>query len=195
MLFCYSTDKEKIMLIVISGVSGSGKNTVIEKLMKKKKNLKIFSSAITRAPREGEHEKGFYIFLTKQEFEEKIKNNEFFEFELVHGTYRGILKNELEKVEKDNCNNYIRDIDVKGNRKLRKYFSKGQIISIFLEVDDDELRNRLKKRGESDEEINLRLSRAPLEREYKSDYDYIIENKDLEETVNKISDIIDKKAK
>ena len=182
------------MLIIISGVSGSGKNTVIEKLRERHKNLKIFSSLITRAPREGEKEKGVYIFLTKQEFEDKIKNNEFFEYELVHGTYRGILKNELEKVEKDNHNNYIRDIDVKGNRKLKNYFSDDQIVSIFLEVDDDELRNRLKKRGESQEDIDLRLSRAPLEREYKIDYDYVIENKDLEETVKKISDIIDKKV-
>lgn len=180
------------MLIVLSGVSGSGKNTVIEEL-KKRKNFKVFRSAVTRQARPNEKKGEIYIFVTRGEFEDKIKNGELFEYELVHGEYRGILKSELEKVKVDKTSDYIRDIDVKGNQKLRKYFSKEDIFSIFLEVDDSELKKRLKNRGESDESIALRLSRAPMERAHKKDYDLVIENNDLGKTVEAILRAIEKK--
>ena len=180
------------MFIVLSGVSGSGKNTVIEEL-KKRKNFKVFRSAVTRQARPNEKKGEIYIFVTRGEFEDKIKNGELFEYELVHEEYRGILKSELEKVKADKTSDYIRDIDVKGNQKLRKYFSKEEILSIFLEVDDSELKKRLKNRGESDESIALRLSRAPMERTHKKDYDLVIENNDLGKTVEAILRAIEKK--
>ena len=179
------------MLIIVSGVSGSGKNTVIDRLLKKRKNLKIFSSVTTRQPREKEEERGTYKFITTQQFKKAIEDNLLFEYELVHGHYRGILKEEIQKIEKDEINDYIRDIDVKGNKKLRNHFDKDKIISIFLEVPDDELKRRLILRGDKDEDIALRLSRAPFEREFKNDYDYIIDNIDLEKTINKICEILD----
>ena len=180
------------MLIILTGVSGSGKNTVIEEL-KKRKHFKVFRSAVTRQKRPNEKKGEIYIFVSRDEFENKIKNGELFEYELVHGEYRGILKSELERVKADKTNDYIRDIDVKGNQKLRKYFSQEDILSIFLEVDNDELRKRLKNRGESDESIAIRLSRAPMERSYKKYYDLVIENNDLGKTIEMVLKAIEKK--
>lgn len=181
-----------IMLIVLSGVSGSGKNTVIEEILKERKDFKVFRSAITRPPRENEDRKGFYIFISEQEFLKKVEEGAFFEYEFLHNSYRGILKAELEKAKMDEKHHYIRDIDVKGNQKLRKFFHNKGVLSIFLEVDDKELQRRLKARGESDQQIKLRLSRAPMERTYKKDYDLIIQNNDLALTVEKILEFVDK---
>lgn len=181
-----------IMLIVLSGVSGSGKNTVIEEILKERKDFKVFRSAITRPPRENEDQKGFYIFISEQEFLKKVEEGAFFEYEFLHNSYRGILKAELEKAKMDEKHHYIRDIDVKGNQKLRKFFHNKGVLSIFLEVDDKELQRRLKARGESDQQIKLRLSRAPMERTYKKDYDLIIQNNDLALTVEKILEFVDK---
>ena len=66
------------MLIVLSGVSGSGKNTVIEEILKERKDFKVFRSAITRPPRENEDQKGFYIFISEQEFLKKVEEGAFF---------------------------------------------------------------------------------------------------------------------
>ncbi len=181
------------MLIVVSGVSGSGKNTVIEKLMEKDKNFKVFKSATTRKARENENKKGIYLFMTKEEFEKKIENNEFFEFEKVHDNFYGILKVQLDLVCKNKQFNYIRDIDVNGNLKLRKHFAKEDILSIFLDAPDDILKDRLIKRGESIESIDKRLSRAKFERSHKDNYDLVIENKDLEKTIDIICKEIKKK--
>lgn len=181
------------MLIVMSGVSGSGKNTVIEKLMSLCDDFKIFQSATTRKPRANEEEKGVYIFLTKEQFENKIKEGEFFEFEKVHENFYGILKSELDLVRKNTQYNYIRDIDVNGNLKLRKYFSKEEILSIFLDAPDEILKKRLKTRGESEESLNLRLSRAEFERSHKKEYDLIIENINLDKTIKTILEEIKKR--
>lgn len=180
------------MLIILSGVSGSGKNTVIEEL-KKRKDFKVFRSAVTRKPRPNEKKSDIYLFMSKDKFEEKLNQGLLFEHELVHGEYRGILKDELEKVKKDKNHDYIRDIDVKGNQKLRKYFAKDEILSIFLEVDDEELKRRLHERGENEESIKLRLSRAPFEREHKKDYDIVIDNDNLNNTVDTILKAIERK--
>lgn len=181
------------MLIVLSGVSGSGKNTVIEEILKTRKDFKVFRSAITRPPRENEEQKGFYIFVSPEDFLKKVEEGAFFEYEFLHNSYRGILKDELEKAKTDEKHHYIRDIDVKGNQKLRKFFHNKNILSIFLEADDKELERRLKKRGESDQQIKLRLSRAPMERTYKKDYDLVIENNDLSQTVKKILEVVDER--
>lgn len=172
------------MLIVLSGVSGSGKNTVIDNLIKNNKNFRVFKSATTRKARNEEKKKGVYIFLSEEEFNEKIRNNQFFEYEKVHDNFYGILKDQLELVSKNKELNYIRDIDVNGNIKLRNYFPRDEILSIFLDAPDEILKERLIKRGEKKESIEKRLARAEFERKHKKDYDLIIENLNLENTLN-----------
>lgn len=181
------------MFIVLSGVSSSGKNTIMNELIKKRKNLKVLnlSSGTTRAPRPTDSENNTYLFLSKEEFEKGIKEGKFFEYELVHGNYYGLILERLKLAKYDKENDYIRDIDVKGNLSLKKFFDRNEMISIFIDAPDEILRERLKNRGDSEEDIEKRLSRGEFERSYKNHYDLVIENIDLEKTVNLICDFID----
>ncbi len=179
------------MLITISGMSGSGKNTVMNTLTQKVNNIKILnqSTATTRSPRGDNNQT--YIHISKEQFEKAIKDGCFIEYELVHDNYYGTLKQAFIKVEQDKENDYIRDIDVKGVLSLKKYFKdKLKIVSIFLDVPEEELRERLKQRGETEEQIEKRLSRGELEKSYKKYYDLVIENTDLEKTVKEIIEFI-----
>ena len=182
------------MFIVLSGVSSSGKNTVMEALMKKRDDLKILqlSSATTRAKRESDSKFNTYVYFTKEEFEEGIKRGLFFEYELVHENYYGMFLSRLEDVVNDKQFDYMRDIDVKGNVSLKKFFKdKCPMVSIFLDAPDEVLKQRLLLRGDDLEDIERRLSRSELERSYKSNYDLVIDNIDLQKTVEAISDFID----
>lgn len=186
------------MFIVLSGVSGSGKNTIISELIKKCKNLKVlsYSSGTTRPPRESDKQFQTYVYLTKEEFEKGIEQGKFFEYEIVHGNYMGLLLERLKVVIQDKKFDYIRDIDVNGNLSLKKYFErKTPILSIFIDAPDEIIRQRLKNRGDSDAEIEKRLSRSQYERSHMDDYDLILENIDLEKTVQTICDYIYAKRK
>lgn len=182
------------MFIVLSGVSSSGKNTIMEELMRRRKNLKIleFSSGTTRAKRESDCKYNTYVFLSKEEFQKKIDAGEFYEYELVHDNYYGMFRSRLADVVADKDFDYMRDIDVKGNVSLKKFFDgKCPMLSIFIDAPNDVLKERLLKRGDSLEDIEKRLSRSDFERSFKHNYDLVIENIDLEKTVNTICDFIE----
>ena len=182
------------MLILFSGVSGSGKNTVINEILKVYKDFDVlsFSSATTRNPRESDKEFNTYVYLSEDEFKKGLKEGKFFEHEIVHGNYYGILNEALQKVEKEE-KHFLRDIDVHGQKKLKDYFkNKGKLLSIFLDAPNDELEKRLRARGESEADIEKRLSRSNHEREYKENFDLTVENTDLKKTIKTICDFIDK---
>ena len=181
------------MFIVFSGISGSGKNTIMNELIKRRKNLKVleFSTCTTREPRESDKDNNTYIFVSKEEFENGIKEGRFYEYENVHGNYYGTILERLEFAAKSKKNDYMRDIDVKGHANLKKFFKdKCTMVGIFIDVPDDVLRQRLLKRGESEESINKRLSRGQLERSRKNEYDLIVDNIDLQETINAIDEFL-----
>ena len=183
------------MFIAFSGLSGSGKDTIMKSLIQRRTDLKILthSTATTRSPREDDKSTDTYIYLSQQQFEKGITDGIFIEYEIVHGNYYGTLKEAFEKVVLDKSTHYMRDIDVKGVQNFKKFFDgKTKIISIFLDVPNDILIQRLKKRGESDEQIEKRLSRGEFERSYKDCYDLVVENINLDEAVKKISEFIDK---
>ena len=182
------------MFIVISGVSSCGKNTVMNELIKRRSDLKVLerSSGTTREPRESDKDFGTYVYMTEDEFKRGIEEGKFYEYELVHNHYYGLFLERLKDVAEDKEFDYMRDVDVKGNVNLKKFFAdKCGMISIFLDAPDDVLRERLLKRGDKPEDIERRLSRSELERSYKNNYDLVIENIDLEKTVKTISDFID----
>lgn len=177
------------MFLIFSGVSGSGKQTVIGEVMKAYSNTVYLRSVTTRPRREGED---LYYYLTQEEFEKKKANNEFFETEQVHGFWYGILNSSIEELLQNPNILYVKDVDVHGTQKLMNALkNKMKIASVFLEVPDDVLFERLIKRGESEERAKIRLSRGALEREYKNQYDYVIENIDLQKTVEQAKDIVE----
>ena len=176
------------MFIIVSGVSGAGKNTVINELLNRVPNMFFIKSATTRPPRPGET---IYDFCTLEEFEEKQRNGEFFEVEESHGNFYATQNKELKKIIDNPQNIYIKDIEVHGNQKLREFF-KGKVktFSLFLDVPDDVLYQRLIERGESDERAKIRLSRGTMERKYLGDYDLVIQNYDMEKTIDIITKFI-----
>lgn len=186
------------MFVIFSGVSASGKNTIMQELVKRDEGVKILnrSSGTTRAPRESDKDNDTYIFMTKEEFENGIKNGDFFEYECVHGNYYGTLNSALDRVINNQEVDYMRDIDVHGREKIVDYFKgKCPTLTIFLDASNEELAKRLALRGESEDRIKVRLERSELERSYKKDYDLVIDNRDINETVDKILNFIKIKRK
>lgn len=175
-------------LFVVSGPSGSGKSTITKKV-RDMLNIPLSISATSRKPRFGEVDGRDYYFLTKEEFEEKIKNNEFFEYALVHGNYYGTL----EKVVEDTLNkghNIILEIDVQGGIQAKK--RKQDAVLIFCRTENEEvLEKRLRNRKtDSEEIIELRLKNAKKELSYEKEYDYVIVNKKLDDAIKQLIDII-----
>ena len=177
------------MLVIFSGGSGVGKNTVIAELLKKG-NFALLPTYTTRDKRPMESEGNPYCFLTDAEFKKKIEENELYEYENVHGHYYGTSKLLLkEKLALGKI--LLKDIDVLGTQNLVKSVGGDvKILSLFLKVDSkEELVKRLMGRNEA--EIDKRLSRYEMEMSYADKYDYIITNNDLFETTRFVSEIIE----
>lgn len=182
------------MLIIISGSAGVGKNTIITEILNNNKNIKLMQTCTTRMPRhtdEAMHSP--YIYVSREDFENKIKNGELFEHEEIHNNFYGVLNSSLKEVEKRE-NHYIKDIGVLGQINLKRALKdKVEVLSIFLTAPKDELIRRLKARGDHD--IDLRISRMEFELSYSKNYDYVIENLNLNKTLKKIESIIKKHEK
>lgn len=179
------------MFIILSGPSGSGKNTVINELLKRNPNLRYLMTCTTRESRPEEVSRSPYINLNKEQFEEKIKNGEFYEFEEIHGNYYGTLKSTIADLISGQ-NDYIKDLGVLGQKEMvSRLGNKTKIISIFLDVSKKELIKRLKLRGEKD--IEKRMTRFDFEISYRPNYNLIIPNDNLEKTVQIIENLLKNK--
>lgn len=177
------------MFIIVSGCSGVGKNTVIRELLKRNPKLQMYKTCTTRGRRDTELVSSDYIHLTREEFENKIKNNELFEHEEIHGNLYGTLNSSVELM-KDKKNIIIKDIGVEGQKSFVSKLPKDiQVISIFLDAPKDELINRLIGRGEPN--IEKRIQRYEYENSFKENFDYVIDNVDLLSTVEQIEKIIE----
>ncbi len=180
----------KKSLLVISSPSGGGKSTVARYIMKTFDKFKFSISATTREPRKLEVDGKDYHFLTKEQFLEKIKNNEFVEWEEIFGNYYGTLKIEIEKAKNEGkC--LIFDIDVKGAMSIKKHFPKESLLIFLSPPNKESLIQRLKKRDtETQEQLNERISRAEYEISFRDKFDYDIINDNLQDTLNQVKNIV-----
>ena len=181
------------MLVIISGVAGAGKDTIKKELIKRMENVESLPSYTSRPMRPGDIEGETYNFVTKAEFEEMVRNEEFYEYDIHHNNYYGTSRKLLnEKI--NNGKIIVKDIDVNGTQNLVDLLGKDtKIITIFLRVPKQELIRRLEERIDkpSPEEVILRLNRFDYEESKISLYDYVIKNNDLEKTVQIIMTIIE----
>lgn len=169
------------MFVILSGVSGAGKNTIINHLLSEGDNRFLIKSATTRENRGNDNN---YDFMSDEEFDRREANGEFFETIIAHNHKYATQNSELQKIVDHPENLYFKDIEVIGTQKLVKHLrGKAKVLTIFLDVPDDVLFDRLLKRGETEERARLRLSRGGMEREYKHLYDLVIDNIDLEKTL------------
>ncbi|MGG7143748.1 guanylate kinase [Clostridium nigeriense] len=177
------------VLIVISGPSGAGKGTICKALLEKHDNIYISVSATTRAPREGEVEGVNYYFLSKEDFEVKVRENGFLEYANVHGNFYGTPKGNVEKMLEDG-KDVILEIDIQGALQVKENFKEGVFIFI-LPPSMEELKQRIIKRGsETEESLMTRFKNAYKEINYVSKYNYAVVNDTLELAVEKVESII-----
>ena len=177
------------VLIVLSGPSGVGKGTIAKLLIERNENVKLSVSCTTRSPRDGEIDGKEYFFITKTEFQEKIKENGFLEysehFENLYGTPKDFVVGKLLN------NDVLLEIDVNGGLEVKKSFSDAVLIMV-VPPSFEELKNRLVSRGsESIEKINMRMERIGYELDKSKLYDYTVVNDDLLSVTMQIEQIIE----
>jgi len=175
-------------LFVISGSSGVGKGTIINEFLKKHPDFKLSISCTTRNKRDGEENGVNYFFLSKEEFNICINNNEFLEWAEFSGNFYGTKKSFVEKCL-NNGENLILEIDTKGALNVKKLMPEATLIFI-APPSFEELEARLRGRHtETEEAIQKRLASIKLEIENSKNYDYTVINDTVENAVKKIEEI------
>ena len=181
--------KNNGVVLVLSGPSGAGKSSLINKIADEIGDFYFSLSTTTRDKREGEEEGVHYHFVSKEAFEEDIKNDNFLEYATVHGNYYGTSLNPVrEALSKGKL--VIFDIDVQGNMAVKNRL--GDITtSVFITPPTlSELKNRLQKRStDTQEVINGRIEMARREIQRTSEYDFIVVNDDLDEAAKVLKQI------
>lgn len=167
-------------LIIFSAPSGAGKTTIVQHLLSTIPQLEFSVSACSRSMRKGEEAGVDYYFLSVEEFKQKIKNDEFIEWEEVYAdNFYGTLKSELFRIWKgDRC--AIFDVDVEGGINLKKQFGKSALSVFVMPPSVDSLEQRLKQREtETAESIARRIGKAARELKMADQFDKIILNDSL----------------
>lgn len=181
-LITYNINQMPGKLIIFSAPSGSGKTTIVQHLLKDNPNLGFSISATTRNPRAEREEHGKdYYFLSREDFERRISNDEFAEWEEVYnGIYYGTLKAEIERLWGQG-KDVIFDVDVIGGLNLKKVYGH-KALAIYVDTPDfDHLEQRLRLRAtETEEKIQQRLAKASHESKFKNEFDIILLNAKLE---------------
>lgn len=182
-------NKKRGTLIIISGTTCSGKGTIINELVKNNPNLVVSTSYTSRPIRKGDIEDVTYHFISKEEFERKIKNDDFFEYAIVHDNYYGTPKLEIEK-ELSNGKDVILEIEVQGAKIVKEKLPE-TILIFVLAPSMNEVKKRIISRGaENKEQIIKRFKTAYQELNEISKYNYVVINDEIVSATKKIESIL-----
>lgn len=180
---------EKGVLVVVSGLSGAGKGTICKRLLEKYPDYELSVSATSRKPRVGEVNGREYFFITKEEFEEMIREGKLLEHARYVDNYYGTPKQWVED-QLESGKNIILEIELQGAFQVRDQIPEAVLVFI-LPPDMEELKRRLINRGtETMEEIEKRLERAAEEMAFIPEYDYVIVNDEVEKSVDMLHNIV-----
>lgn len=178
----------KGVLLIISGPSGSGKGTIVERLVSDL-GYSISISATTRSPRPNEKDGVHYFFKTKESFEKMIDDEELLEYACFCGNYYGTPKRYVEE-QLEAGRNIILEIEVQGALQVKEKYNDAVLI-FTMPPTLTELRRRLENRGTEDKEtIDKRMKRAEEELEYLPKYDYLVINDTVDEAVKDVDIIV-----
>lgn len=182
----------KGLLVIISSPSGGGKTSIIHKILEKYPEPYVYSvSATTRKPRPGEIDGKDYFFLSEEQFQKDIENNSFLEWENVHGYLYGTPKSYIKKCI-DEGKYVLLDIDVNGALRVADNYPERTITIFVTPPSMNMLIERLKNRKtDTVEEINRRLERIPLEMEKAKQFDHVLINDQLDQTVEQVVRIVE----
>lgn len=182
--------KEKGLLIVVSGPSGAGKDTIVNEVVKRKNiNAWISISMTSRSPRGQEENGKEYFFVTREEFEENISKNNFLEYAEYNGNYYGTPKHKIEEYLNKGID-VILIIEIQGALQIKELIPEALFIFI-MPPSMKELKKRLIARGtDSPDKIISRFKTAYQEINEVTKYNYVVVNDDLENAVDKVSAIL-----
>jgi guanylate kinase len=177
-------------LIVVSAPSGSGKTTIVRAMLAKHPSMLFSVSATTRPKRETEIDGKDYFFLTRAEFERRIKAGELVEWEEIYGDLYGTLKSEVEKVLSSG-KSMLFDIDVKGGLSIKRKYPEDSLLIFIrppsIEVLEGRLRNR---KTEDDETFSRRMARVTMEMDMAPQFDEQVVNADLQLAIDMVDKLI-----
>lgn len=178
-------------VIVLVAPSGAGKTTIAKRLLAEYPQIRFSTSATTRPPRHNEKDGVDYHFLSDEEFDKRIENNEFLEWEFYSGNKYGTLRSEVDKLVETGYFPLL-DIEVKGALNIQQLY-ESDAISIFIKPPSMEvLEKRLSERGsETDESLDKRLKRAKMEMEHADRFEHQVVNDDLETAYEEVKKIIE----
>ncbi len=180
-------------VIIFSAPSGSGKTTIVRRLLELYNNFEFSISATSRAPRGQEVNGVDYYFLTEEEFLHRIEQDAFVEWEAVYaGTHYGTLRSEIDRIW-GKGNIIIFDVDVVGGVNLKHIFGNKACSIFIMPPSVEELERRLVGRGtDAPEVIAKRVAKASIEIERAAEFDHIVINDVLEDAITQTRTIIDK---
>jgi guanylate kinase len=176
--------------IILSSPSGAGKTTIAAAMLKARKDIGYSVSCTTRTPRAGEVEGKDYYFLSRVEFIRRMNEGAFAESAEVHGNLYGTLKSEIQRVL-EGGQHVLMDVDIQGASLLRRAFPS--VVTIFVLPPSGEvmLQRLAKRKSEDKEAIVRRLESALQELQAVEDYEYVVVNDVLEESVRRVLSIVD----
>ena len=187
----YNPLQPEPLLIVISGPSGVGKDSVLARMKERQLPFYFVVTATTRQRRDNETEGVDYFFVSEDEFAKMIEKDELIEYAYVYNDYKGIPKSQVRRAL-ESGHDVVMRLDVQGAASIRKLYPEALLIFITTQ-NEEELVNRLRtRRTESREELNLRIAMARQELKRIDAFDYILVNREcqLDETVDSILSII-----
>jgi len=178
-------------IIIIAAPSGAGKTSIVRFLLTRFETQLGFSvSCATRSPRANEKDGVDYYFISAENFQQKITEDQFAEWEMVYeGKYYGTLRSELSRIWSDKKAPLL-DIDVKGGLRVKENYP--QSLSIFIQPPSlEELKKRLETRGtETEESLNMRLNKASLEMSFSTQFDKIVINDQLDKACEEVARLV-----
>ena len=186
----------KGLLVIVSAPSGGGKNTVIERLVKRLDDAVVYVTATSRKPRPNEVNGKDYYFYSPEKFREEIEQGNFLEWSMVHGEFKGVRRDILGDTLRDHAIVIVAP-DPQGMRKIKSQLP--EVLTVFIMPPSVEaLQRRLVARGtETRQEREVRLRNAEIEMAAAPEYDYVVVNEDgkIDETVEEIAKIIREETK